>query len=133
MPSPRVLLHLLLALVLVLNLGVPAASATADRPAVGGSSLPIPDTGDSARHAGHDAPAPCHGAATDATPSAPATAPMDCCDGGACTCSCLHHAPLALLPALQFAALPHPRVVALGRSAWRESVPAAPDIRPPIA
>lgn len=113
--------HLLLALALIINAGLPSIVSAAD-------------------HAGHqvaeamaaDSPAPCHDAATDEAPPAPSPAPMDCCDGSNCTCSCLHHAPVVVLNEVRLAMSPHRWVAELGRLVSVPAAPSAPAIRPPI-
>lgn len=122
MPSLRSIAHVLLALALMVNGALPGMAA----PASGADHT-----------AGHgapaDQPAGCHGQAAEAGTPSPAPAPMDCCDGGACACNCLHHAPVVFLAEAQLSAPTHHWVAALGRFVSSPSAPTAPAIRPPIA
>ena len=59
--------------------------------------------------------------------------PLDCCDGGTCACSCLHHAPVVVISAAPWAVSPYRWVAQLGRLVSVPAAPSAPAIRPPIA
>ena len=79
--------------------------------------------------------APCHdaaGASLASGPAAPSPTSLDCCEGGDCACSCLHHAPLVLvLAAVSNVAPPHER----GLPAPAGITPGpqrSPSLRPPI-
>lgn len=77
----------------------------------------------------------CHGeesTADQAVPPTPAGG-MDCCDGGDCACSCLHHAPVAMRVLARLATLrpPGPALAVLSRVAPAPLLP--PSLRPPIA
>jgi hypothetical protein len=118
MSLTALLARCLLALALVAN-GLPAMAMSADLGSAAAST----------------AEAPCHdeGAsspASDAATSSPAT--PDCCDGGDCTCSCLHHAP----PVPAFAVVRPPALpdetVALAPDGIQPGPQRSPSLRPPI-
>lgn len=131
MPALRPLGYLLLVLALIAN-GL-VADGMAMAPAVAAMSTahtPAPAAPAAEEHAGcHDA-APATAAPDD---TAPAGAPMKCCDGSSCTCACLQHAPAVLLsfalPELERFSPPP----VLGTLVTWPSAPSAPQLRPPIA
>lgn len=119
--------HWLLALALIANAGLPSAVSAMDHPAQQAAGSMAHPMGESA-----DGPAPCHADASSQQPAKPDPAPMDCCDGAACTCSCLQHAPMLVFGTLRLVAPQHGWVAQLGRLKSLPSAPAAPAIRPPI-
>lgn len=128
MPSLRSLAYLLLILTLIANGLVADGMAMAPSMAAM-SAAPAPTAPAAEEHAGcHDA-APAMAALDD---TAPAGAPMKCCDGTSCTCACLQHAPAVLLtfalPELERFSPPP----VLGTLATLPSAPSAPQLRPPI-
>ena len=124
--------HLLLALALIANAGLPSVASAADHAAHQSEGV---DQGmASAGHSMADGDmASCHDEAT-ASPAVPSPdSPLDCCDGGTCTCSCLHHAPVVVITRAPWAVSPYRWVAQLGRLASVPAAPSAPAIRPPIA
>lgn len=124
--------HLLLALALIANAGLPSVASAADHAAhqSDGAEHGVKPAGHSM--AGGDM-ATCH-ENVDVAPAAPSpSTPMDCCDGGTCACSCLHHAPVVVLTAASWAMSPYRWVAQLGRLVSVPAAPSAPAIRPPIA
>lgn len=124
--------HLLLALALIANAGLPSVASAADHAAHQSAGM---DQGmASAGHSMADGDmASCHDEAT-ASPVVPSPdVPLDCCDGGTCACSCLHHAPVVVITRAPWAVSPHRWVAQLGRLASVPAAPLAPAIRPPIA
>jgi hypothetical protein len=124
--------HLLLALALIANAGLPSVASAADHAAHQSEGV---DQGmSSAGHSMADGDmASCHDEAT-AAPAVPSPdSPLDCCDGGTCTCSCLHHAPVAVITRATWAVSPYRWVAQLGRLVSVPAAPSAPAIRPPIA
>lgn len=117
----RTLAHLLLALALIANVGMPSVASAMDH-----GTHAAAEPAAAAEHAS----AACH---QDAEASAPAPAPLDCCDGGTCACSCLHHAPVVVLSPMAFLVPAHGWVAQLGRLTSVPAAPSAPAIRPPIA
>lgn len=117
--------HFFLSLALIVNAGLPSVATGAD-------------------HAAHQAADPsalamaaekkmsCHDEATQDAPAAPSPAQLDCCDGGNCACSCLHHAPVVVLHDARLALPPHGWVAELGHLMSVPAAPSAPAIRPPI-
>lgn len=81
------------------------------------------------------ASAPCHdaaGAVPASEPAAPSPTSLDCCEGGDCACSCLHHAPLALALAAVSTVVP-PRESGPPAPAGITPGPQrSPSLRPPI-
>lgn len=115
----RTVAYLLLTLALIANVGMPSVASAMDH----GTHL----TEETA--AAGDASDACH----QENAAAPAPLPMDCCDGGACACSCLHHAPVMVLSPAAFLVPTHGWVAQLGRLTSVPAAPSAPAIRPPIA
>lgn len=81
------------------------------------------------------ASAPCHDAAgvpLAAEPAVSSPTSLDCCDGGDCSCSCLHHAPL-VLPLAAVSAVVPPHESGLRVPAGITPGPQrSPSLRPPI-
>ena len=82
-----------------------------------------------------EAPAACHDMAADHAPAGESAAPdaLDCCDGGDCTCSCLHHAPLVLALAWLPVSAHPPSRLPLPAARPAPGPAALPSLRPPIA
>lgn len=111
MPLIRLLAHVFLVLALLAGGVAPGAASAADT--------------------GEEAPmsSPCHDLPADTVEATPA----DCCEDGACTCDCLHHAP-AGFPSAPF--LPQLALLGMNQRPLAAALPqasAAPAIRPPIA
>ena len=123
----RTLGYWLLALALIANAGLPSAASAMEHSAHRSNEAFAHPMAESA----NDTP-PCHEVASSQTPAKPDPAPMDCCVDGACTCSCLHHAPVMVLGELRLVAPQHGWVAQLGHLESLPSAPAAPAIRPPI-
>lgn len=124
--------HLLLALALIANAGLPSVASAVDHAAH--QSAGVDQAMAAAGHSMADGDmASCHDEAT-ATPVVPSPdSPQDCCDGGTCTCSCLHHAPVVVITDAPWAVSPYRWVAQLGRLVSVPAAPSAPAIRPPIA
>jgi hypothetical protein len=123
----RTLGYWLLALALIANAGLPSAASAMGHSAHQAAGSMAHPMGESANDQ-----ASCHEQASSQQPAKPDPAPMDCCDDGACTCSCLHHAPVLVLGTTRPVAPQHGWVAQLGRLKSLPSAPAAPAIRPPI-
>lgn len=134
MLSFRPLGYLLLVVALIAN-GLIANGLVAD-----GMAMAAATTAPAAAVAAAEPPAASeHGGCHEAAPAsaaadtqAPDGAPMKCCDGTSCTCTCLQHAPAVLLtfslPELtRFSPPP-----VLGELATFPSAPLALQLRPPI-
>lgn len=122
--------HLLLALALIANAGLPSVASAVDHAAH--QSAEVDQDMAAAGHSMADGDmASCHDEAA-VTPVVPSPdSPLDCCDGG--TCSCLHHAPVVVITDAPWAVSPYRWVAQLGRLASVPAAPSAPAIRPPIA
>ncbi len=125
----RTLLHLLLAVILVIN----GAAGVAMAAGMAGHGAPP------------DAPAALasetHGGCHDSVASAPAEAAdhhssdaTDCCEDGRCACACIHHGTvvLASVPPVVALVAVWPPVATLDVTAV-PSAPRSPGLRPPIA
>lgn len=144
MPSPSILLRLLLCVTLILN-GISGATA-AVRMAAGHAEhaeqpmAAVPDAGMAAQAMA------CHGndAATTAmadmahsvdpvqAPATPAE-PEQCCDSSACQCACVHQSAATIVASFLVAPLP-PAVGTAGTLDVSHRAPALPHlIRPPIS
>ncbi|ODS63405.1 MAG: hypothetical protein ABS41_06075 [Arenimonas sp. SCN 70-307] len=124
--------HLLLALALIANAGLPSVASAVDHAAH--QSAEVDQDMAAAGHSMADGDmASCHDEAA-VTPVVPSPdSPLDCCDGGTWTCSCLHHAPVVVITDAPWAVSPYRWVAQLGRLASVPAAPSAPAIRPPIA
>jgi len=118
----------LLGLALIANAGLGTVASAMDH-----SAHPMAEPMPHSMGAVANDAAPCHDVASSQTPDKPDTGPMDCCDDGACACSCLQHAPVLALGEPRLATPRHGWVAQLGRLDSLPSAPIAPAIRPPIA
>lgn len=124
--------HLLLALALFANAGLPLVASATDHAAH--QSAGVDQGMASAGHSMVDGDmASCHDEATAAPVVTSPDVPLDCCEGSTCTCSCLHHAPVVVITGAPWAVSPYRWVAQLGRPASVPAAPSAPAIRPPIA
>lgn len=118
MPLTALFARCLLALALVTN-GLPAMAMPAEADASSAAAVSAPC---------HDEP----GASSGTEASALSPTSLDCCEGGDCTCSCLHHAPLVLA----FAAVPTVMPPSEGGVPPSAGIPPGPQrppsLRPPI-
>lgn len=132
MLSFRTVGHLLLALALLLNAGLPSVAFAADHAAHQSAGAE-----QSVEPVGHTMTAGDTASCHEDTKAMPVTtdpaSPIGCCDGGICTCSCLHHAPVVAITEAPWALSPYRWVAQLGRLASVPAAPSAPAIRPPIA
>lgn len=123
----RTFLHLLLSLALVAGGLVPDIAMAA-----GGHGQPAPSV------AAVDAP-PCHAATAGPADTGHAVAghavdkAPGCCDDGACTCDCLHHAPLLAVPASFLVSPPADRRLPVRAGLSAPDPAPLPSLRPPIA
>lgn len=127
MPLLRTVLHLLLAMVLVIN-GAAGLAMAAGMASHGMDHavepLAIPEPHGSC----HDSTVPSAARAGDDVPAEAA----DCCADGRCACACVHHATPVLSSFLPMTALAVWPPVAAVDVAAAPSEPASPDLRPPI-
>ena len=127
MPAWSIALRLLLCLLLVLNAAAPAWAGEHVHGGVAQAQNAPPC------HAATSEPGSTAIAADDAGALASdAGMPADCCDGDACACACLHHAPAAgtTMPGL---AAPMRSPALIGRPEAARAPPPVPVlIRPPI-
>jgi hypothetical protein len=79
------------------------------------------------------AAASCHDDAGHGADAQPAPADPGCCDGGDCTCTCLHHAPATLAVALAPATVHRHETITLGSLHIAPGPALLPSLRPPIA
>lgn len=117
----RLLLHLLLSLALVAGGVAPDVAQAMDMQG-------------EAETTSASASPPCHDTAPD--PAQPAAAPdmaPGCCDDGACSCDCVHHAPVALVAGLRLPALPADPLSSKSNGRSAPSPVPLPSLRPPIA
>lgn len=116
----RTALHLLLSLALVAGGMVPDMAAAAGE--MEGASAAIVADGP-----------PCHESASPpAEPAAPDVAP-GCCDGRACACDCMHHAPVAMVTVPRLPAAPAGSMLSTFSEGLSPSPSPSPSLRPPIA
>jgi hypothetical protein len=134
MSAWSIALRLMLCVLLVLNAAAPAwagARVHAGQPAELASAAKLPPCHSSSAMPAADA-SPALEPGSQEDPSDPATAASDCCNGEACGCACVHHAPAAMV-ALVSPGLAMRSPLRIGRAHAGHAPPPAPVlIRPPI-
>jgi hypothetical protein len=127
MPVLRIALHLLLAVVLVINgvAGVAMAAAMTRHDATAAFEATATSRAQGGCHESLKQPA--------AANNDPADSDSDCCAEGRCDCACVHHGTVLMAMLSPVAVVvAWPSVPALDMAA-APSAPVAPELRPPIA